>query len=102
MIFSIRNLIVSLSFIFLSACASVNSPPTCPDSTGVQCARVDQLDNMVDSGQLGQRDNTNTHGHYARSGQNQTLTQIWIAPYQDKHGHYHPARMIETRQGNKA
>ncbi len=89
MILSLRHLIICSSFILLTACASVNAPPTCPDSTGVQCARVDQLDNMVDSGRLGETSSANNTVKSAAP------MQVWLAPYQDSRGNYHPARVIE-------
>lgn len=110
---------LSLIILNLSGCASMMSPPTCPDSTGLQCARVDQINHLVDSGQLGvpvsnvtptgttpkgisgPYDNFSTpYPSGLKTSQplwnGETVMRIWLAPYEDKQGNYHQASSIDT------
>ena len=105
----------SVIILSLSGCVSTMSPPKCSDSTGLQCARVDQINHLVDSGQWGLPVSNvlptgNSSGPYdnfstpypsgLKTGQplwsGETVMRIWLAPYEDKQGNYHQASRIDT------
>lgn len=106
-------LMIMMSASLLSACTT-NSSFDCPNKAGVNCRSLDQINAMVDSGeihgrmqgsgndsslsmmnQLKERDefqsfpNSSTFipGQPIRYGE--TVQRIWIAPYEDMEGNYH-------------
>lgn len=97
----------------LAACSTMNSSFDCPNKAGVSCKSLDQINNMVDSGQLQGRtqmsfyDNNQAEnpefqsfptmtsyvpGAPIRYGE--TVQRIWIAPYEDNEGNYHQDNLI--------
>jgi len=90
----------------LNAC-SMNSSFDCPNRAGVMCQSVDQINGMVDSGQIHGRtqsaaDYTSTStsefqpyvlssGFYpgAPLRYGETVQRIWIAPFEDTEKNYH-------------
>lgn len=98
----------------LSGCANMSAPPTCPDGTGLSCARVDQINTMVDRGQLSvtpigrsSRGNAGPFQNFSipypstvKSGQplwnGEKVMQVWVAPFKDSSGNYHQASLIDT------
>lgn len=103
----IRNVILLMVLILqLTACSSMNSSFDCPNSAGVMCKSVDQINGMVDSGQISGRtqtvsDNVSlqsefqpysvTSGFYpgAPLRYGETVQRIWIAPFEDTEKNYH-------------
>lgn len=91
---------------FLTACSSMNSGFDCPNKAGVMCKSIDEIDGMVDSGQLQGRhqqvtqlEQSNTEfqpyaittGYYpgAPLRYGETVQRIWIAPFEDTEHNYH-------------
>lgn len=93
----------------LTACTTMNSSFDCPNKAGVRCKSLDQINAMVDSGQIRGRTQIRTSavtpctgctefqsfptrtsfvpGQPIRYGE--TVQRIWIAPYEDSEGNYH-------------
>ncbi len=99
---------------FLTACSSMNSNFDCPNKAGVMCKSVDQINGMVDTGQIQGRTQqgaqtpccsnkefqpyTITTGYYSgaplRYGE--TVQRIWVAPFEDTENNYHQDNVIYT------
>jgi conjugal transfer pilus assembly protein TraV len=106
-----------------AACSNMNSSFDCPNKAGVNCKSLDQVNGMVDSGQLRGRaafsepsepvatakvaviaDNMEFASYPLktdfRPGQplryGETVQRIWIAPYEDTEGNYHQDSMMYT------
>ena len=91
----------------LSACSSMNSSFDCPNKAGVSCKSLDQINGMVDSGQIQGRSSMggselannssqfegypNVAAYYpgAPIRYGETVQRIWLAPYEDTEGNYH-------------
>lgn len=93
----------------LTACTTMNSNFDCPNKAGVSCKSLDQINGMVDNGQIRGRTQANPEeiagvadsaefqsfptttsyvaGEPFRYGE--TVQRIWIAPYEDNEGNYH-------------
>lgn len=98
----------------LTACSIMNSSFDCPNKSGVNCKSLDQINRMVDSGEIRGRMQTGCAGVAKctdgaefqsfpvsasfRSGQpiryGETVQRIWIAPYEDSEGNYHQDSII--------
>lgn len=96
----------------LTACTTMNSSFDCPNQAGVNCKSLDQINRMVDTGEIRGHTQMNT-GEGAKTtnvagnaefqsfpvqttfvpGQpiryGETVQRIWIAPYEDTEGNYH-------------
>jgi len=122
----IATLTVLFSLMLLSGCAALNSDFQCPLKNGTQCKRVDQINQMVNRGQLGHDSNLNNKDNnlYKNTEANsynnfsqpypmkikpgnplryhETVMRIWVAPYEDTKGNYHQASFIDTvvKQGH--
>lgn len=102
--------IVTLS---LTACGTMNSSFDCPNKAGVMCKSLDQVNTMVDNGQIRGRsqmsvvsENGNldftpypeTTGYFPgqpiRYGE--TVQRIWVTPYEDAEGNYHDDSTLYT------
>lgn len=100
---------VLMSFFGLSACTVMNSSFDCPNKAGVNCKSLDQINSMVDSGQIRGR-MLQTSDPYAKINSNtefqsisattmtlsgqpvrycENVQRIWIAPFEDNEGNYH-------------
>lgn len=111
--FKLRWLFIILSVGLLTACGTMNSSFDCPNKAGVSCKSLDQVNSMVDSGQL--RGQTTSHldglgnqtefspypesaGYYPgqplRYGE--TVQRIWVTPYEDSEGNYHEDSTLYT------
>ncbi len=110
-------ILILVSIGFLSACTT-NSSFDCPNKAGVSCKSLDQINHMVDSGQIRGRtqmeesdftkvslvDNTEFQSFPSQStfipGQpiryGETVQRIWIAPYEDTEGNYHEDSLVYT------
>jgi conjugal transfer pilus assembly protein TraV len=91
---------------FLTACSSMNSGFDCPNKAGVMCKSVDQINGMVDTGQLqGRTQQVTETGQFNTEFQlytiaaqyypgaplryGETVQRIWVAPYEDTEKNYH-------------
>lgn len=104
------------STVLLSGCAHLNSQFDCPMRPGVMCKSVDQINTMVNQGQLGHETETvcpecekksyaKVSNAYATpslsntdnqaSSQEMTL-RVWLAPYQDNAGTLTASRFFYT------
>jgi conjugal transfer pilus assembly protein TraV len=102
----INSILLMTLFFQLMACSSMNSNYDCPNSAGVMCKSVDQINGMVDNGQIRGRTQSISYtaspnsefqsysvasGYYAgaplRYGE--TVQRIWIAPFEDTEKNYH-------------
>ena len=98
---------------FLTAC-SMNSSFDCPNKAGVMCKSVDQINGMVDTGQIQGRtqqvsqSSTQSNGEFqpyaistgyypgAPLRYGETVQRIWVAPYEDTESNYHQDNVIYT------
>lgn len=101
------SIAIAFSLVSLSGCAQMSAPPKCSDGSGLTCARVDQINHLVDTGTLSYKHlphpvhasdvsevefNTTQHPAWASS----VVLPIWIAPYEDRYRNYHQASEIDT------
>lgn len=105
---------------FLSACTT-NSSFDCPNKAGVNCRSLDQINAMVDRGEIhGRMEDSGNRLASARIEQSdehdefqsfpssptfipgqpirygETVQRIWIAPYEDVEGNYHQDSVLYT------
>lgn len=98
---------ITIAVVTLSACSSMNGSFDCPNRAGVNCKSLDQINGMVDAGEIHEdinateRDDsfnkkefdaypnqvTYQPGTPLRYGE--TVQRIWIAPFEDTEGNYH-------------
>lgn len=97
---------------FVSGCTTMNSKFTCKTPDGVMCRSLDDVNSMVDRGELGQNYNKidsskNTfnftpipsHVYSFRDKPlryGESVMRIWTAPYEDSNGNYHEASVFYT------
>jgi conjugal transfer pilus assembly protein TraV len=114
--FNMKNylsILLLMNICFISACSTMNSNFDCPNKAGISCKSLDQINGMVDSGQLRGRTQTslaNDTGNMTNEFQSfpvastfvpgqpirygETVQRIWIAPYEDTEGNYHQDNLI--------
>jgi conjugal transfer pilus assembly protein TraV len=98
----------------LSACNAMNSSFDCPNKAGTSCKSLDQINRMVDSGQLQSKPDVSMSNSYHKTPEFQSVTsfsnykpgeplrygetvqRIWIAPYEDTEGNYHQESVLYT------
>lgn len=118
--------LLSVLSIGLTGCAEMNSDFTCPMTNGMQCKRIDQVNNSVDQGEI---DTTGMDATTSASGASQQYTpdtnvqaaniiqpypndgeavpgqplrygesvmRLWIAPYEDTQDNYHAPSLVYT------
>lgn len=97
-----------MSVITLCSCSSMNGSFDCPNKAGVNCKSLDQINDMVDSGQIRGRSgftskddissesaefeafpNPSIYHGGAPLRYGETVQRIWVAPYEDTEGNYH-------------
>ena len=105
----------------LSACSSMNGSFDCPNKAGMSCKSLDQINSMVDSGQISGRsgllssdakmadsvefESFPTSAIYhdgAPLRYGETVQRIWLAPYEDTEGNYHQDSLMYSivKQGH--
>lgn len=116
---SIMIALISLS----TGCKSLNNSFECPMKPGVMCKSLDQVNDMVDQGQIASNGSKNSCPTCAKSkitaaskltsfntpfpsqagiepGQplryNESVMGIWVAPYEDTDGNYHQESTVFT------
>jgi len=112
-----KKIIVSLFVLICgvsTGCTTMNSSFDCPNKAGVQCKSLDQINNMVDNGQIQGRTQSDSHansmsetefqpypmktsyypGEPLRYGE--TVQRVWVAPFEDTEGNYHQDNFIYT------
>lgn len=112
--------------LFMTGCAEMNSDFSCPMTNGMQCKRIDTVNDMVDQGAIDTTGMDATHAsagaptHYtpdanvkadkiiqpypndgeAIPGQplryGESVMRLWIAPYEDKDDNYHAPSLVYT------
>jgi len=95
----------------IGGCTTMNSKFTCKTPDGVMCRSLDDVNSMVDRGELGQDYNkidshknalnsTPMFSHYFSLGKSlrsgESIMRIWTAPYEDTNGNYHDASVFYT------
>jgi conjugal transfer pilus assembly protein TraV len=111
-----------IALLFLSGCASLNSNFDCAAKPGGVCASLSQVNNMVDTGQLGRgkskkvkpdeeiptpvigltpypANDSKTYQKPLRAGE--LVMRVWLAPFEDSQGYYHQASelFVVTKPG---
>lgn len=104
----IRNFILIIIITsFLNACSSMNSDFDCPMCAGVMCKSIDQINGMVNNGQIrghlqvssspNLSPNAEFQPYSVSSGfypgaplrYGETVQRIWVAPFEDTERNYH-------------
>lgn len=95
----------------IGGCTTMNSKFTCKTSDGVMCRSLDDVNSMVDRGEIGENSNKIAHEKYAINftpnfsssaslnkplRYNESVLRIWTAPYEDTSGNYHDASVFYT------
>lgn len=111
-----KHLMISMAFLLigLNGCTSMNSSFDCPNRAGVSCKSLDQINGMVDNGQIRSHSMITREvevvsidqpefqvfkgsmGTYATMRSRETVQRIWIAPYEDTEGNYHGESFMYT------
>ncbi len=81
-----------LMLLILSGCSAMNDNFTCSQEPGVMCKSLDQVNGMVNRGELGSTPKLPT----PRLALEQQVVAVWLAPYQDGEGNYHDSTKIYT------
>lgn len=106
-----RRYFLMLLLGLISGCTTMNSKFTCKTADGVMCRSLDDVNSMVDRGELGQNFRKVETGKSAinftpifsknshvsvplRSGE--SVLRIWTAPYEDSNGNYHEDSVFYT------
>lgn len=108
-----------IPLLMLTACTTMNSSFDCPNKAGVNCKSLDQINSMVNSGEI--RGRTQTVHEVGTQSTNiaefnsfssttsftdqpirhgETVQRIWIAPYEDTEGNYHQESVIHAVMKN--
>jgi conjugal transfer pilus assembly protein TraV len=108
-----RFVVIAMILIHLTACTTMNSGFDCPNKAGVSCKSLDQINSMVDSGDIRGRTQMNSTAVTANVTENtvrfssvrtassptrhgETVQRIWIVPYEDSEGNYHQDHFIHA------
>ncbi len=123
-----KRVIIATVFSVLSlvGCADMNSDFSCPMTNGMQCKRIDTVNDMVDQGAIDTTGQDQSHGSAgspmqftpdtnitadhiiqpypndmdAVSGQplryGESVMRLWVAPYEDAQDNYHAPSFIYT------
>lgn len=105
---------ILIQFGGLTACTTMNSSFDCPNKAGVRCKSLDQINSLVDTGEIRGRTQISPPavttctdcrefqafpirasfmpGQPIRYGE--TVQRIWIAPYEDNEGNYHQDNLM--------
>lgn len=99
--------VIGMSFIgLLSGCSSLNSNFDCPKKPGVMCKSLDQVNTMVDQGEVGHPSETNFSAKETKASSlmvasnnesmrtHDKVARIWIAPFEDSDGDYYQATTV--------
>jgi len=103
-----KKVLVVFLVVFLAGCSSMNSSFDCPNQPGVMCRDLDQVNTMVNRGEIGKGKSS----HKSFSGEfypiknslkttapvrfGEKVLRIWITPYEDSQGNYHDEGMLYT------
>lgn len=112
------SIILFSNLFSLVGCSPMNSSFDCPNKAGVSCRSLDQINKMIDDGQIrggksvvavtsNKRSadfdcyvNDHQGGAHCISNQplrhGETVQRIWIAPYEDTEGNYHQDHEMYT------
>lgn len=99
-------LFIIISVVTLTSCSTINSNFDCPNCAGVMCKSMDEINTMVDSGQIRGRtqtscDKVSPHAEFQTFMANsefyegaplrygETVQRIWLAPFEDQDKNYH-------------
>ena len=102
----INVLLLTAISLSLASCSSMNSSYDCPNRAGVMCKSIDEINGMVDGGQISGRTQMGsykalsesefqpygvTQGFYpgAPLRYGETVQRIWVAPFEDTENNYH-------------
>ena len=91
-----------ISILYLSSCTYCGEPPSCPDSLGLPCARIDQINKLIDCGKLGVSENincseiSNSQNNFPDNSlwKKAEVMQIWFAPFEDDEQNYHASAFV--------
>jgi len=112
------KMVLYIGMAFLTGCSSLNAQFDCPMKPGIRCESIDSINARVDRGELGQPEIKNimptasytpinyksnfnfSKRNYAPKGEpvrySETVTRVWVAPYEDTAGNYHQESEIYT------
>ena len=97
-----------------TGCSTMNSSFDCPNKAGVQCKSLDQINGMVDDGQIQGRTQSDSKVNEPSGAEFQpysttasyfteeplrygeAVQRIWVAPFEDTEGNYHQDHFIYT------
>jgi conjugal transfer pilus assembly protein TraV len=82
-----------LILLILSGCSAMNGDFTCSQEPGVMCRSLDQVNSMVNRGEIGGAPKLPPPPRLALE---QQVVAVWLAPYEDQEGNYHDSTKIYT------
>lgn len=109
-----KNVLLSLSILVLTGCATTKENFDCKYGKGVGCRSITEVNDMVNQGKLGKEPSpenfsSNTVPSPVLISGNFTTTdsmsvqrvteehlRLWIAPFQDKQGNFHEGALVHT------
>lgn len=108
------KILVLLSALILEGCAHTSENFDCKYNQGVGCKSISKVNRMVKNGELiiaeDEKLNPSNHKKSAVAIREDVITaddlrvervteqhlRVWLAPFQDEHGHFHEASIIHT------
>lgn len=98
------RIFVLLGIIGLTGCTHMNSHLDCGLQKGATCKSLDEVNQLVDAGHLGNGKikRVKRHGRHIHVAGNtpkpvrvpEEVMRIWVAPYQDAQGNYHGEKFV--------
>src|SRR3990167_11143602 len=96
----VKNSLLITCISLLTGCGTMNSSFDCPNKAGVSCKSLDQVNGMVDSGEIRGQSQIGAVSQYGQAdfspypqsagyfpGQplryGETVQRIWVTPYED-------------------
>ena len=79
-----------ISNVLLTGCSTLNESFDCPAPKGGSCKRMDEIYEDLNGNKAHRQE---TVGLQQEPG----AMKVWIAPYQDDEGNYHPAKAIYSK-----
>lgn len=109
----LQHYTILLALMTMTGCTSMNSDFDCPMKQGVRCQSLDQVNDAIDKGEIGQSrrfteyEPTYIKSYWSRISSRrdsiglpmrtpEDVLRVWIAPYEDTNGNFHQASDVYT------
>jgi len=79
-----------ISVVLLTGCSTINENFDCPAPKGGSCKRMDEIYDLINGSGKYTKPELSISSYVNEPG----MMRIWVAPYEDLDGNYHPAKPI--------